>query len=99
LGNIDGVLKMICTTIRKGDECVFMTASGCKYNGGACKPVVEACEGCQRVSSYETGNYCTSAPDPALKWKNGNCNLATHVKAVVEVQKQKVNPIKASKRR
>lgn len=35
--------------------------------------------------------------DPELKWKNGNCNLATHV--VVEAKKkQKINPIKASKR-
>ncbi len=90
---------MICDTVRKGDSCVFMAATGCKYNGGACKPVVEQCEGCQRISEYETGKYCTAAPDPALKWKNGNCNMATHVKTVVETKKQKINPIKASKRR
>jgi len=76
-----------------------MAARGCTYNGGACKPVVEACEGCLRVSEYETGKYCTAAPDPGLKWKNGDCNFATHIKKAVETKKQKVNPIKASKRR
>ncbi|MDY0223586.1 MAG: PxxKW family cysteine-rich protein [Desulfobacterium sp.] len=91
---------MICTTIRKGDECVFMTTRGCNYNGGACKPVVEACEACQKVATYEAGNYCTTAPDPALKWKNGNCNFATNIKGTAaDAQKQKVNPMKASKRR
>jgi len=90
---------MICTSIRKGEECVFMTAQGCGYNGGECKPVVEACQGCQRAVEYEAGVYCTAAPDPALKWKNGNCNLATHVKTSIETKKQKINPIKASKRR
>jgi hypothetical protein len=43
--------------------------------------------------------YCTAAPDPSLKWKNGSCNMATHIKTTVETQKQKLNPIKASKRR
>ena len=90
---------MKCTTIRKDEECVFMTAKGCSYNGGTCKEVIEQCEGCQRVSEYESGKFCTAAPDPALKWKNGNCNCATHVKTVVETKKQKLNPIKASKRR
>lgn len=90
---------MICDTVRKGDECVFMSAKGCKYNGGACKPAVEACEGCQRLVEKESGVYCTVAPDPVIKWKNGNCNMATHVKTVVETKKQKLNPIKASKRK
>ena len=90
---------MKCTTIRKDEECVFMTAKGCSYNGGTCKEVIEQCEGCQRMSEYETGKFCTAAPDPALKWKNGNCNFATHVRTAVETRKQKLNPIKASKRR
>lgn len=76
-----------------------MAASGCTYKGGACLPVIEQCEGCRRPAQYETGMYCAAAPDPSLKWKNGNCNIATHVKTTVEVKKQKINPIKASKRR
>ena len=94
-----GFLKMICTTIRKGDECVFMAAKGCQFNGGECKPIVDNCNGCSRAAEYETGKFCTAAPDPALKWKNGNCNLATHIKIVSETKKQKINPIKASKRK
>lgn len=90
---------MICTTVRKGDECVFMGSAGCTFNGGACNPIIEQCEGCQRIVECETGKFCTAAPDPAMKWKNGNCNLATHIKVVVETKKQKINPIKASKRR
>ena len=90
---------MICTTIRQGEECVFMTAQGCSYNEGACLPIVDQCNGCQRLAKVESGVYCSAAPDPSLKWKNGNCNMATHVKTVSTKKKQKINPIKASKRR
>lgn len=90
---------MICTTIREGEDCVFMTAAGCSYNEGNCLPVVEECMGCQRMSEYPTGMYCKAAPDPSLKWKNGSCNMATHIKTTLESKKQKINPIKASKRR
>lgn len=90
---------MICTTVREGDDCVFMTAAGCSYNEGNCLTIIDECNGCQRTSEFATGVYCTAAPDPSLKWKNGNCNVATHVKTVTATKKQKVNPIKASKRR
>jgi hypothetical protein len=76
-----------------------MTAAGCSYNEGNCLPVVEECMGCLRMSEYPTGMYCTAAPDPSLKWKNGSCNMATHIKTTAETKKQKINPIKASKRR
>jgi hypothetical protein len=33
-----------------------------------------------------------------MKWKNGNCNLATHVTSAAVAAKAKVNPLKASKR-
>ena len=88
---------MICTTVRKGDECVFMAKTGCSYTGGACNPIVEACTGCGRSKAYESGSYCSAAPAPALKWKNGDCNLATHI-VVVAKEAAKVNPLKASKR-
>ncbi|MCF6247453.1 MAG: PxxKW family cysteine-rich protein [Desulfobacula sp.] len=91
---------MICTTVREGDDCVFMTAKGCGYNGGACLPIIDQCNGCNRITSkFETGVYCAAAPDPSIKWENGNCNIATHVKTVSTKKKQKINPIKASKRR
>jgi hypothetical protein len=75
-----------------------MTAKGCSYNGGMCHPIIEQCNGCNRTTAYESGFYCTACPAPALKWKSGNCNLATHVTSTVVVAKQKINPIKASKR-
>ncbi|MCG8566798.1 MAG: PxxKW family cysteine-rich protein [Desulfobacterales bacterium] len=90
---------MICTTVREGDDCVFMTAAGCSFNEGKCLPVIDECMGCNRTKEMGTGVYCTAAPDPSLKWANGNCNIATHVKTVTETKKQKLNPIKASKRR
>ncbi|MFO7838231.1 MAG: PxxKW family cysteine-rich protein [Desulfosalsimonadaceae bacterium] len=90
---------MKCTTVRKGEECPFMTANGCVFNGGSCREIVEACSGCNRVVDYEGGWFCSVAPDPAVKWKNGNCNLATHVSTETVEKKQKINPIKASKRR
>ena len=89
---------MVCTTVRKDMECPFMTASGCSYNGGICHEVIEQCEGCNRGAEYASGWYCTACPDPSLKWKNGNCNLATHVATTTSAKAQKLNPLKASKR-
>ncbi|MGD8520928.1 MAG: PxxKW family cysteine-rich protein [Desulfobacterales bacterium] len=90
---------MNCTTIKQGKECPFMTKTGCSYNGGICHQVVEQCNGCDRGTEFSSGWYCTACPDPSLKWKLGNCNLATHIKADSGSSKTKLNPLKASKRR
>ncbi len=90
---------MICTTIKEGTECPFMLAAGCSYEGGVCNETVEQCDGCSRRAELSSGWYCSSCPDPAAKWKVGNCNLATHVKIEVEKSSAKLNPIKASKRK
>ena len=89
---------MLCTTVRAGQECAFMSKAGCSYNGGICEPAVEACEGCAKLIEVEGGFYCSSAPNPAVKWRLGKCNLATHVKEMIAVDQVKLNPIKASKR-
>ena len=89
---------MVCTTVRNGKECPFMTAKGCSYNGGICHEIVEQCEGCNRKQAYGDGWYCSSTPEPTMKWKNGNCNLATHVSNTIKTNQQKINPLKASKR-
>lgn len=89
---------MICATVKAGAECAFMTKTGCGFNGGACNPVVEQCEGCQRVMDLPAGKYCTSYPNPSNKWKTSHCNFATHVKVESQSQQGKVNPLKASKR-
>ncbi len=89
---------MVCTTVRNGQECPFMAKQGCSYNGGICHEIVAQCEGCDRKLSFSDGWYCASSPEPTLKWKNGNCNIATHVSTVGKGTAQKLNPLKASKR-
>jgi hypothetical protein len=69
-----------------------MGKQGCSFNGGTCYPVVE----CKALTLSE-GTYCQSCPDPQIKWKNGSCNLATHIKSGTE-KVVKLNPLKASKR-
>ena len=89
---------MNCTTIKKGKECLFMTTNGCSFNGGVCHTTVDQCDGCARSTEHASAWYCAACPEPASKWKNGNCNLATHVKAGTSASKTKINPLKASKR-
>lgn len=89
---------MICNSVKSGVDCFFMTKGGCQFNGGACHQVVEQCEGCQKVREFSAGKYCINFPDPALKWRTGTCNMATHVKAATVKATVKINPLKASKR-
>jgi hypothetical protein len=89
---------MVCTTVRQGSECIFMSKRGCQFNGGSCQPIVDQCDGCQRIIEIPTGKYCMSFPDPSIKWKNGVCNMATHVKIDNKTGNNKINPLKASKR-
>ncbi|GHV52406.1 hypothetical protein FACS1894206_01140 [Deltaproteobacteria bacterium] len=74
------------------------TDAGVKMNGVTLQPVIDKCEGCDRIRSFEEQNYCSSFPAPAGKWRMGNrCNMATHVQ-VQHAVAAKVNPLKASKR-
>ena len=93
-------MSEVCQTVKVGEACAFWKKTGCSYNGGSCKQVVEACEGCDRVRVYTAGSYCISVTEPFLKWKRGICNLATHAKKVNVVESGKMlNPLKASKRK
>ncbi|ABB38608.1 hypothetical protein Dde_1811 [Oleidesulfovibrio alaskensis G20] len=78
-------------------EGAVKTAEGVELNGMVMAPVVEQCDGCDRVRSFEGEKFCSSYPFPAKKWAQGNCNFATHV-ARVTASGKKVNPLKASKR-
>ena len=86
---------MICTTVRKGYDCPFMTAKGCSYNGGSCLEAVEACKGCSKILEIETGWYCSAFPEPALKWKNGVCNMATPRKGGRGIRSGKGEPVES----
>ena len=89
---------MECATIKKGTECAFMTPKGCSYSSGICQQIVEHCSGCNRQIEFGEGWYCSACPEPSAKWRNGACNLASHVRNTAAETKNKVNPLKASKR-
>ena len=69
-----------------------------KYTSGQFKPVIEKCDGCERIVEAESNKFCKTYIDPEAKWKLGICNFATHAKPETLVVKVKVNPLKASKR-
>lgn len=89
---------MQCLTVLPGTECTFMAKSGCVFPEGSCKPVVENCEGCERIVEGTIGMVCSAYPAPERKWAHGICNFATHVKVEIKVEDLKVNPLKASKK-
>ena len=93
------MIPMVCTSVKEGMECIFMTNRGCSFNGGLCHQVVEECHGCSRASEFGSGWYCTVCPDPKVKWRNGDCNFATHVRKETQIKDAKINPLKASKRK
>lgn len=68
------------------------------YSSGFFHPIVEKCEGCDRIVEKNDNRYCQSYAYPEAKWRIGLCNFATHVKREIVAGKVRVNPIKASKR-
>lgn len=90
---------MQCQTVKIGKECTFMAAAGCTYIGRSCYPVIENCEGCNRIVTLQSGKYCTTYADPKVKWALGSCNFGTHVKIETKQEEVKMkNPLKASKK-
>jgi hypothetical protein len=69
-----------------------------KYADRSFQPVVERCEGCERIVEENGAKYCRTYLDPAAKWRLGMCNFATHAKPELKLVKVRVNPLKASKR-
>jgi len=69
-----------------------------KYAQLSFQPVVERCEGCERIVEENGTKYCRTYLDPAAKWRLGLCNFATHAKPELKLVKVRVNPLKASKR-
>lgn len=68
------------------------------YTSGIFNPIVEKCDGCDRVIEVEANKYCKTYSAPSAKWKLGICNFASHVRPEIIASSAKVNPIKASKR-
>jgi hypothetical protein len=65
------------------------------------RPVIEQCDGCDRVQSVEAGRLCSAFAFPETKWRLGPCSMATHVKIEVANkggEKQRVGQQKQKKR-
>jgi hypothetical protein len=69
-----------------------------QYTSGFFNPIIEKCDGCDRIIEVDNSKYCQTYALPDAKWKLGICNFATHVKPEIKVVKIKVNPLKAAKR-
>lgn len=69
-----------------------------KYAGQSFQPIVEQCEGCDRITEEDGARFCRTYLHPAAKWRLGLCNFATHAKPELKLVKVRVNPLKASKR-
>lgn len=86
------------TCTEKGNiKCPMASKNGkCMYEG-KCRPVVDQCKGCTRIT--EDG-FCFAYIFPEIIWKhNKKCPLATHLVERIEEKKKKINPIKKSKRK
>jgi len=62
------------------------------------QPVVERCEGCDRIVEESGSQFCRSYLKPESKWRLGICNFATHAKPEITVATIRINPLKAAKR-
>ena len=85
------------STANKTLEGAVKTNDGIQLSGVILQPIVEQCNGCDRIRNFEDQEFCGSYPTPAKKWSLGRCNFSTHVKAAAVI-KAKTNPLKASKR-
>jgi hypothetical protein len=68
------------------------------YSDGKFQPVIDECQGCERIVEEEGTSYCRTYLSPSAKWRLGICNFATHKKPEIKVLNVKVNPLKAAKR-
>ncbi|MEE4239819.1 MAG: PxxKW family cysteine-rich protein [Desulfopila sp.] len=69
-----------------------------QYSQGKFQPVIDKCEGCERIVEENGTKYCQTYLFPEAKWRLGICNFATHRKPEIVVATVKVNPLKAAKR-
>jgi len=93
------ILMLECETIKPGRVCIFMNKTrGCTFTDGVCYPIIEQCNGCDRISEYSDQKYCDAYSKPSSKWISGSCPLATHLKKEDENKGKFVNPLKKSKK-
>lgn len=76
----------------------MQTGNGAKFITESFLPVIEPCNGCDRIVDVEGNQFCDTYINPGAKWRLGICNFATHAKPEVKIVKIRVNPLKAAKR-
>jgi len=76
----------------------MQTNEAIKYSAKLFQPVIDQCEGCDRIVEQDTTRYCKTYVNPAAKWRLGMCNFATHAKPEIKIVKVRINPLKAAKR-
>lgn len=76
----------------------MQTNNTAKFSSDMFEPIVEQCEGCERIVEVEDNKFCNTYAHPGAKWRLGICNFATHSKPEVKVVKVRINPLKAAKR-
>jgi len=62
------------------------------------EPIDEKCNGCARTEIVDEKELCKAYIQPSMKWRLGDCGLATHIVTEETSKKKKINPLKASKR-
>jgi hypothetical protein len=67
-------------------------------SSGFFNPIIDKCEGCERIVEANNNKYCQTFAFPDAKWRLGICNFATHKKPEIAVSTIRVNPLKAAKR-
>ena len=72
--------------------------AGVNYSDGRFQPVIDKCEGCERIIEESGKQFCKSYLNPGAKWRLGICNFATHAKPEIKITKVRINPLKAAKR-
>lgn len=69
---------------------------------GDCKPHETPTEDkCDRIVKEKGNFYCSTFYNPDAKWRNGNCNMASHIKKEEDKQsgKKRVGQQKQKKRK
>ncbi|MDR3204693.1 MAG: PxxKW family cysteine-rich protein [Deltaproteobacteria bacterium] len=65
---------------KKTDSTAKKIVATPDFIGKAFKAIAEKCEGCDRVRPAEGQKFCSNFMDPSVRWRLGNCNMATHIK-------------------
>lgn len=62
-------------------------------------PIDEKCKGCMKTEIVDGHELCLAYIDPPLKWRFGECGLATHHGREIITEKEKYKPGKYGKKR